>query len=61
MKMKGFMLWWQPWMSNAPTREGRSLEDVLMDRLGSSTVILLKILSTSLNNSIEGRVSSITK
>jgi hypothetical protein len=48
-------------MSNAPTREGRSLEDVLMDRLGSSTVILLKILSTSLNNSIEGRVSSITK
>jgi hypothetical protein len=50
-------------MSNAPTidREGRSLENVLMERLGSSAIILLKILSTSLNNSVEGRVSGITK
>jgi hypothetical protein len=50
-------------MSNAPTidREGWSLENVLMERLGSSTIMLLKILSTSLNNSIEGRVSDIIK
>jgi hypothetical protein len=50
-------------MSNAPTvdREGLSLENVLMERLGSSAIILLKILSTSLNNFIEGRVSGIIK
>jgi hypothetical protein len=50
-------------MSNVPTvdREGRSLENMLMERLGSSAIILLKILSTSLNNSVEGRVSGITK
>jgi hypothetical protein len=50
-------------MSNVPTvdREGRSLENMLMERLGSSAIILLKILSTSLNDSVEGRVSGITK
>jgi hypothetical protein len=39
----------------------RSLENVLMERLGTSIIILLKILFTSPNNSVEGRVSGITK
>jgi hypothetical protein len=50
-------------MSSAPTvvREGYSLENIQMERLGSSIIILLKILSTSMNNCVEGRVFGITK